>query len=47
MIGEHPDLPPSLVRELHRETRARLSDWVWQKMADNAVSVFEGHMRRN
>lgn len=46
-MGEMPPLPPSLIRELRRDYRARLYDWAWQQMADKAVTVFEEHRRRN
>lgn len=46
-MGEFPPLPPYLIRELRRDYRAKLYDWAWQRMASGAVSVFEGHRRRN
>lgn len=44
-VGECPELPPELIRALHRRTmaaKARLADQVWDIMADSAVTVFEG-----
>jgi hypothetical protein len=48
MLGEYPPLPPALVQELHRQVylrKARLYDWVWDTMANSAVTVFESYKR--
>lgn len=47
-IGEWPELPPELIRALHRRTMAakvRLADQAWDIMADSAVSIFENWKR--
>jgi len=43
LIGEYPELPAYLIRELHRRTRQRVMDRAWQIIADKSVSVFEGY----
>jgi hypothetical protein len=48
MMGERPDLPIAVIRELHQRYyhhREALSDWAWQRMADGAVAVFESYRK--
>lgn len=48
-LGEFPPLPPDVIRTLHRRTmdaRVRLSNQVWDIVANNAVSLFEGWKKR-
>lgn len=49
-LGEFPPLPPDVIRALHRRTmdaKVRLADQVWDLLAENAVSVFEGWKKRH
>jgi hypothetical protein len=45
MMGEY--LPPYLVHQLHRQTRERLFDWAWQRIANSTVPVFESYKSRH
>lgn len=49
-VGEGPpDLPPELIRQLHQRVvtyRSRMTDALWQALADKTVQAFEGWMAR-
>jgi len=49
-IGEFPPLPPELIQFLHtrtREVKSRVVNYVWDNMAEGAVTLFEGWKRNN
>jgi hypothetical protein len=49
-LGEFPPLPPELIEFLRtrtRETRSRVVDYVWDSMAEGAVTLFESWKRKD
>ena len=49
-VGEFPPLPPELIEYLRtrtRETKARVVDYVWDNMAEGAVTLFESWKSRD
>lgn len=50
MLGEYPDLPPTLIAQLRQRAMLpayALANWAWDYLADGAVTVFEGHQRNS
>jgi hypothetical protein len=49
-LGEFPPLPPDLIEFLRtqtRDTRSRVVNYVWDNMAEGAVTVFEAWKRKD
>lgn len=49
-LGEFPPLPPELIEFLRTRTRnipCRVVDYVWDNMAEGAVTVFEAWKRKD
>jgi hypothetical protein len=48
-LGEYPILPTDLIRSLHANAvaaRHQMADYLWAKVADGAVTVFESYQCR-
>lgn len=44
-LGEHPDLPPSLIAQLHQQTLKKVQDGVVEMVRDLAKIDWDKHLR--
>jgi hypothetical protein len=44
-LGEHPDLPPSLIAQLHQQTLKKVQDGVMERVRELVNMDWDKHLR--